>query len=169
MRESRIKPAIPVALRRVTEVWSDSADGSYGSGYLLGGGLILTARHAVMAEGSKPPAVIKARPLGIADRVAGLQPADLVWPDLGQLADPRAPDAALLRLRDFVDADDAGPRLGPPDDDVEGHGTRVSATGFPAFVRPVGTRRETEQIAGVIFLGTGLVAGRYEIKDMTVR
>lgn len=168
MSESQVELTIPVALRRITEVWSNRADGSFGSGYLLGGGLILTARHVVMPEGSKPPTVIKARPLGIAHRVTGLQAADLVWPDLAQLADP-APDAALLRLRDFVDADDVGPRLGPPDDDVEGHGTPVTATGFPAFVPCVGMRRETEQIAGVIFLATALVAGRYEIKDMTVR
>ncbi len=92
---------LSVAQGRITEIWSDSANGSFGSGYLLGGGLILTARHVVMPEGSKPPTVIKARPLGIAHRVTGLQPADLVWPDLAQLADLHAPDAVFLRLRDL--------------------------------------------------------------------
>jgi ankyrin repeat protein len=161
--------AVPEARRRITEVWSDSANGSFGTGYLLGGGLVLTARHVVMPEGSTPPTIIKARPLGIAHQVQGLQGVDLIWPDIEQLSDPTAPDAALLRLRDFIDTNDAGPQLGPPNEDGEGRGTRVSATGFPAFVPLVGQRRDTEEIAGVVFLGTTLVAGRYQIKDMTVR
>src|ERR1700722_19125379 len=119
---------IPEARRRITEVWSDSANGSFGSGYLLGGGLVLTARHVVLPEGSTPPTIIKARPLGIAHQVEGLQDADLIWPDLQQLGDQTAPDVALLRLRDFVDSDDAGPPLGPPNDEGKGNGTRVSAT-----------------------------------------
>lgn len=164
---------LSVAHGRITEIWSDSANGSFGSGYLLGGGLILTARHVVMPEGSKAPTVIKARPLGIAHRVAGLQPTDLVWPGFAQLADPHAPDAALLRLRDLPQdllmLYAAAPHFGRPEDDSGVGGTRVSATGFPAFADKVGGRRDTEEISGVVFLGTRLVAGRYEIKDMTVR
>jgi tetratricopeptide (TPR) repeat protein len=161
--------SLSVAQGRITEIWSDSANGSFGSGYLLGGGLILTARHVVMPEGSEPPTVIKARPLGIAHLITGLQPADLVWPDLAQLADLHAPDAVLLRLRDLPMANGTLPRFGRPDDDGGGRGTLVSATGFPAFADKAGGRRDTEEISGVVFLGTRLVAGRYEIKDMTVR
>jgi hypothetical protein len=45
----------------------------------------------------------------------------------------------------------------------------VNATGFPAFAKGDDGRRDTEQISGVVFLGTTLVAGRYQISDMTVR
>lgn len=155
---------LPVAQGRITEIWANSAGGSFGSGYLLGGGLILTARHVVMPEGATPPTVIKARPLS--HDVAGLQPADLIWPDLAQLADPYAPDAVLLRLRDLPTGNGALPCLGPPDDD---RGTLVSAIGFPAFAEKAGERRDTEEISGVVFGGTRLVAGRYEIKDITFR
>ncbi len=152
---------------RVTEVWCDSASGCFGTGYYLGGGLILTARHVVMPVAATPPTVIKARPLGIAHRVTGLLVADLFWPDMPQLADARLPDAALLRLRDFGDfgdflGEDVRPRLSPPDDNKSR--IHASATGFPAFRSMVDGRRDTEEIAGDVLLGTAMVAGRYEIR-----
>ena len=164
-------PSSQSVAQRITEVWSNSK-GSRGSGYLLAGGLILTARHVVMPEGSEPPTVIKVRPLGIADLVDGLQPADLVWPDLAQLANQHAPDAALLRLqalpKGLPEALKALPHFGRTDD-TGGCGTPVSAIGFPAFAEKAGERYDTEEISGIVFLGTKLVAGRYEIAEMTVR
>jgi hypothetical protein len=154
---------------RIAEVWSNSANGSFGSGYLLGGGLVLTARHVILPDGGAPPTVIKSRPLAIANKVTGLELADLVWPNMKQLADSDAPDGVLLRLRTIPNASDPGPQLGPPPADRRGRGTSVNATGFPAFAKSDSGRRDTEQISGVVFSGTTLVARRYQISDMTVR
>ena len=156
-------------LVRITEIWSslaaDDSTGSFGSGYMLGAGLILTARHVLRPEGSPPPNSIWARTLEMAE----LQRAELVWPSMQQLGDKDAPDAALVRLPGAGEGD-PGPHLGPPDSERAGETITVSATGFPRFAPEApGERRDTEQITGIVHPGTRLVAGRYEIEDLTVR
>ncbi|NKL79568.1 tetratricopeptide repeat-containing S1 family peptidase [Rhizobium leguminosarum] len=154
---------------RITEVWSNSANGSYGSGYMLGRGLILTARHVVMPDGADPPTEIRARPLSVPHEMNGLQPADLVWPDLEQLSNLEGPDCALVQLREVPNADDVGPRVGLSPDIDFGSLLPVYATGFPAFAQAELLGRDTEQILGVVPLGNRKKAGKYEISNLTVR
>ncbi len=70
---------------RLTEIKSKLADGqsfSYGSGFLLDAGLILTARHVLVPDEwpSDAKFVITARPRCVAKAGAEWLSADLVWP-----------------------------------------------------------------------------------------
>lgn len=165
---------------RYTEIYScqrpgDQRNGSYGSGFLLGRGLILTARHVIAPPswGTAPALLdITARPLGPAGRQnAEWLAADLVWPDLAALMN-RKPDVALLQLRDHIPGADSGtPLLGLQDNEErdESFAMNVFAVGFPRFkIVSSGKegRRESHQISGVVKPGSGLVSQSYEIENL---
>jgi len=149
---------------RITEVWLDSHHVSYGSGYLLGGGLILTALHVVHPEPSTSPTSIKARPLKCFQISQKWQDADLIWPSTERVCDQ--PDVALLKLRNLPDNDNYLPLLGPPKRRISGSGIWVSAIGFPSFAKK-GTHHDTEEILGYVKLGSRIKDSYYEISEVT--
>ena len=120
---------------RVVEIWA-AADGSgtVGSGYLLGGGVLLTAGHVVdKARGGG----CEIRPLGTGDWL----PAEQVW--RGDSC-----DAALLRMPSDAGGGDAAACLGRL-----GRNERAPCrgVGFPfAQAKRGGDLRDTEDLAGEI-------------------
>lgn len=157
---------LPDVYKRVTEVWSDSSGGSYGSGYLIGGSLVLTALHVLRARGEAMPSTIKVRPLGIADTGIPLQTADVVWPVEADLDEPSTPDAALLRMSKVSCQIDEELAIGAPVGVSDAGDFVVTATGFPAFAADTKARRDTDQITGSVSVGAGLVSMRYLIANV---
>ena len=131
---------------RVVEVWASAgASGTVGSGYLLGGGLVLTARHVVDYGGQ-----FEARRLGSSEWLS----AEQVW--RGESC-----DAALLRIPDAESEDDAAARLGRV-----GGGERAPcrALGFPfAQSKEGGALRDTEDLAGELVPLSALKGGRLTV------
>jgi hypothetical protein len=164
---------------RFTEIISQLAGGdsySYGSGFLLGDGLILTARHVLVSDEWSPEAtfVITARPLCAAKDDGAWLTANLVWPkdeDELRLSKERdCPDVALIRLQSFsCRVEDEPPLLGLGDlkDDV----LKVTAVGFPAFAAfgDLADQRESHQISGVLRQYSGLVSETFEIDDSDLK
>jgi hypothetical protein len=167
---------------RFTEIYSsrrpgDATNGSYGSGFLLGGGLILTALHVVVPAswGGVPAKLeISARPLGAGKRNTNWLAADLVWPAQAALAEDQ-PDIALLRLRDPIPEASRGalPPLGLQDDGAgeQEFATNVIAVGFPRFKSIKGLRgevgrRDSHQISGVVQPYSALVSESFEIHNL---
>jgi hypothetical protein len=166
------KLTIPPELRPVAEIWTNSGPGSYGSGYHLGGGLVLTAAHVIKVKGEDPPTVIKVRPLSlIASHPHQLLEADLVWPEMQKIGAEDLPDAALVKIRNaaVLITGKMRARIGPPDPLQKVLVVEVSACGFPSFRGSGRAQRDTEQINGQVRIGTRMLEGRYEIEDMTVR
>ncbi len=157
--------AIPELLGRVTEVWSDTAGGNAGTGYLIGTDLILTALHVVHRDGAEPAKEIVVRPLLAAGQMGALQAAELVWPTVDRL-DDQPLDAALLRLRNLKC--EAAPRidLGKPKSPPDCLNLPLIAVGFPAFAPKAGYRQDTEQISGIAPLASSIVAGKYQIAEL---
>jgi tetratricopeptide (TPR) repeat protein len=131
----------------VVEIWAaDAASsdaGQLGSGYLIGGGLVLTAAHLV-ADAS--PDACEARPIG------GIwTQAEVIWSS-------RATDAAILWLPGDGDGR-ARTRFGRF---VGGQRARIRAVGLPAAQRKVIAAREIrdiEEIAGEVAPLTGAKSG----------
>ena len=156
---------------RLVEIYvrRDRSDdrGSLGSGYLLGNGLVLTARHVLMPKswGNSTPTdlVIEARALA-----EGVDPplriAELVWPQAASaLSDHEAPDVALIRLPS-IPARAAEPvqiAFINDDDPV----VDVYAGGFPAHRNNMAGPglRESKQIFGRVPPLSGLRSGTFEI------
>ncbi len=157
--------AIPELLGRVTEVWSNTAGGNAGTGYLIGTDLILTALHVVRRDGAEPATEIVVRPLLAAGQMGALQAAELVWPTADRL-DDQPLDAALLRLRNLKC--EAAPRidLGKPKNPPDCLNLPLMAVGFPAFAPKAGDRQDTEQISGIAPLASSIVAGKYQIAEL---
>jgi ABC-type multidrug transport system ATPase subunit len=131
--------------QRVVEVDGES----YGSGYVIGRGLVLTARHIV-----GPSSTCRTRLLGRED----WQPAEVVWPPLGQASS----DVVLLRP-----VAGGAERLGivPWGTVVPGDPVRVQAVGFAWTMAgptgPDGTQvRDTEQAWGHVVPEAGVKSGR---------
>ncbi|MGI8330396.1 hypothetical protein ACRYCC_10565 [Actinomadura scrupuli] len=137
---------------RVVDV-STKGDPGYGTGYLVGDGLVLTALHVVAqgAPAAEPTAEqTSAGPIrphgGITVRILGTDrwlDSELVWPLNGETA---AVDAALLRITDIT----GDGRLTPP---AARWGRPVTAammdchsTGFPVAQRRFGNVRDTEEL-----------------------
>lgn len=159
---------------RVVEIYSKGPN-SYGTGYLLGGGIILTARHVLVPGG---PETVPAK-LDIAVRTVGMtrrreEPvqATLVWPPGKENLSNHAPDIALIRM--------AGKKGQVPErppalhlvGQAEGADTRfvpelrVYAVGFPLFATMPEGGRDTNQITGVVQPGAGLVTDTLEISKL---
>lgn len=119
-------------LERVAEIIVGSAGGGYGfgSGYLLGARLVLTARHLVddAPAGGRVSVRLAGKPVA--------HPAEIVW----RAAAP-ATDLALLRLTDGpVHSASGPPRLGLVHADPARTVT-VTVTGFPSFAGVPNPRR----------------------------
>ena len=155
--------------RRLTEIFTrltpDSPRASFGSGFLLGNGIVLTARHVLfprMWESETSSQIsISARPLALA-KTEDLRPAELVWPiDKAELENRNAPDVALIRIINCPDID--GRRIFLGLGEAEEQSTiNMHAAGFPDF-KCVDGLREVDQITGRIPTLTGARSGVYEI------
>ncbi|MFZ3324737.1 MAG: serine protease, partial [Methylocella sp.] len=155
--------------RRLVEVfsekWPNDPTASFGSGFLLGDGLVLTARHVLMPKNwwAQVPEnlVLSARPLALAKK-SPLMPAVVLWPPtVAELASDDTPDVALIRI-----AEVPGFRTGPFSlglgEGEELGAVNVFAAGFPNW-RAKGNIREVGQITGRIPTLSGARAGRYEV------
>jgi len=127
----------------VAEVYGRCGDGSWscGSGFAVGGRLVLTAGHVVVESG-RPMTPVRVRLLGAADFVA----AEVCWSGLGV-----GVDVALLRV---TEADWAAPARRRP---VRwgrlvgtAPGVPCTAVGFPAVQAAPDGVRDSEQAAGRI-------------------
>jgi hypothetical protein len=164
---------------RFVQVFSagDAAcDTSLGSGFILGGGVILTARHVILPEewNSAPSQLnITARTISAARSGAGWLDADLIWPSLDEMLDPSGrpakSDVALIRLRSPDVEVHAALLLGlPPSDDedlAQDQVLNVFAVGFPRFEETPGHdgRRDSHEIAGVVQPYSGLLSDTFKI------
>jgi hypothetical protein len=152
---------------RLTQIWVDVAGGTYGSGLLLNGGLILTARHVIAPRAPLPDTFSISVRVG-APAKADWQAAELIWPERAALLD--GPDVALLRLIDVPVAPVSPwtPLIGLPSDDEDSDQLgelHVTAVGFPSFATATARdkRRETYQLRGVAQPFAGLVSGTLQI------
>lgn len=131
--------------RRVVDVFCET---SFGSGYLVGPQLVLTAGHVVRAG---EHAIIRPLANGTPMRAAR------IWVGIDT-------DVALLKIIDN--------RWDPPDDLKpvrwgrligSSHVVPCTAIGFPRAQMGHDRARDTEQIRGEINLGTGLLTRKYQI------
>jgi trypsin len=153
---------------RVVEILSTNDKMSYGSGYLLGGGLVLTARHVLLPRGERVPEALNVvvRTVDMARRNQEPISASLVWPR--NKGAEYACDIALIRL--------ASTWLGPPTlwlgrnaepiEQPPPSGVHVQAIGFPRFAKTQSDGRDTWQISGAVNLGTGEVSDTLAISDL---
>ncbi|MFC7477961.1 serine protease [Dankookia sp. GCM10030260] len=157
---------------RLVEIFSAGppyeTSGSYGTGYLLGEGLVLTARHVLVPHAweamAEPPAVF-ARAIAEGD-AAKLRPATIVWPtDPALLSDPAQPDVAVLRLPDVPPACGAKVPVGWADLEEAPEPTlEVRAAGFTSFMDK-GGRRDTTQLTAKVDLLAGLTSGTFVLTN----
>jgi hypothetical protein len=140
---------------RIVEVRCQATKG-YGSGYLVGTGLILTACHVIADLEDRLPATLMAEVRSLkAEAEHPWQPAKLVWPDPGQWSSLSRIDIALLSVTDGGDLRDVD--VNSPSTSL-GWGRlpihlqmEVTAVGFPRFKHdgPTNTR-DTHQIFGLV-------------------
>jgi formylglycine-generating enzyme required for sulfatase activity/WD40 repeat protein len=172
----------PLLEQRFTELFStptpgDIANGSYGSGFLLGNRLVLTARHVIVpaAWGGLPPELeITAHPMRMKD--PHWIRATLVWPP-SQAFTSDGPDVAVLRLdEEYPPDDDLEPLLGLEDDDDIGPEFVIKATavGFPRFAVIRGAAGDKErrymcQIGANVRPYSGLNSRTYELEQLVSR
>ena len=172
---------------RFTEVFSHRTHSgkvqrSSGSGFLLGGGVIITARHVIAPDEWDGGCVdvseltISARSIGHARISPKPRAAELAWPsDLRA----RGPDVALLKLvGNSADNDpDDAPLIGL--DDVgenldEGYpAIKVFAVGFPRFARMDGSsperkRADSHAIVGQIKPYTAILSETFQIDELVL-
>jgi tetratricopeptide (TPR) repeat protein len=126
---------------------------SFGTGYLIAPGLLLTAAHVVMTE---PPAAVTVR-------VPGREPVDgeVVWSQRDERIDAAlvrvtpahgtATGSAITRFGMFLSAE--------PNQQIE-------AIGFPRQQK-FESVRDQEQFAGLLNPMTGAVSGHYELTSVT--
>lgn len=147
---------------RVAEVYaSHAAERSYGSGYLIAPGLVLTARHVVAPALSSADGC-ELRLIG--DVAAGRvdwRVYDIAWDDV-------ALDLALLRERvGNVAATRPPPPLVPmallPRTEVQ---PACRAIGFPRVMKFDG-RNQTQEVSGVILTGSLLAADQWQVAVTT--
>jgi len=130
---------------------------SFGTGYLLAPGLVLTAAHVAMSREGEPAAEI-------AIQVPGAQPVPgtVVWwrrderadAALVRLAEPAAPprrSGPAVRFGRFVTAEPGRP---------------VEAIGFPRQQK-FDSLRDQEQLVGAVNPQTGALSGHYELTSST--
>jgi hypothetical protein len=154
---------------RIVELRSTGPE-SYGSGYLLGNGIILTARHVLFPDTSatSPDRLeIEVRSVGMTRHDEKPVSATLVWPPkISELA-VHTPDIALICVTD--------PRLilkppqlrliGSPDTPFAPV-LKVHAIGFPALATMASGGRDTAQLSGVIQPGAGQVTDMLQISEL---
>ena len=143
----------------VAEVYAKDADETWvcGSGYHLGGGLLLTARHVVARQDGHPRGELRVRLGGINRLVA----CRLVWPD-SPGAGRAWVDAALLRV--------TGQGWTPPQTRpvrwgqlvTSGPSVPCTGQGYPQ-VQATTEFRDVEQLTGVIHPRTTSKAGLISI------
>ena len=155
---------------RTVEIQCNSTSG-YGSGLLLGDGIVLTARHVLLPPGRGLPAEldILMRTVSMARDGQRVCRGTLLWPTPDLLAD-QAPDIALIQFpadapiprRMFaagVDSLDEGDdQMGPAIADVYAVGFPRRATILDAQGVPT-RQRDTDQLSGKVQLGAGLRSG----------
>jgi len=166
---------VPSTGYRLVEIFSakqpDDQRGSAGTGYLLGAGLVLTARHVLVPEewnGTPPNLTIFARALAQGPG-ALLEQADLIWPnDPRDLEDRTRPDVALIRLRSTPSDAAAKVLVGRSRQEREDEPEiLVHAGGFPGFAdMNKNNKRDTVQLTGRVEPLSGARGGLYEIKEL---
>jgi hypothetical protein len=147
----------------------------YGSGFLLGEGLVLTARHVLMpADADFALGEVTVRNVDMVKHGEARVPAKLVWPDDPALLKVHKPDIALIRVADHPSFPHRWPLIrihGLGDDDREWpmvFNYEVHAVGFPEFAIMQGrppTERDTRQLSGRTRNGDGQVRGQFLIVD----
>ena len=163
---------LAIHLSRMMEIYCRTRK-RYGSGFLLGNGLILTARHVLAEPGktvARTPLDIEVRSVKMTS--ARLKPvsAKLVWPtDLGELA--KAPDIALIQVTEGELMNMPAPNIHVIDamhDENIGLKSihKVGAVGFPNFAAKKDRQRDTSEISGTVRLGHGLVMETLEFNDI---
>jgi len=149
----------------VTEVYCSTTD-SFGSGYLLGPGLVLTACHVIDDTGNDLPNPIKiqVRPLLDAEPGGVWREASLAWPRTSDWRQWFTKDIALLQFTpdDQTKAVAQRPPLGwgglPRDQPVT-----VRAIGFPKFRRRPDGTRDTQPVSGEIEEGAAKKAQEWAL------
>ncbi|WP_283134679.1 tetratricopeptide repeat protein [Rhizohabitans arisaemae] len=142
-----------VDTRRIVDVAGRTRDGgtSFGSGCLIGSGLVLTARHVVADR--------QGRPL---DGLTVRMPEDgRPWPCEVAWTGPADTDVAVLRVTEPGSPSWEPVRWGELV--AVGTGVACEAVGFPLAMRQAGGLRDTEHLSGTINTGTGLLGGRIHV------
>lgn len=134
---------------RICELWADGG-GTYGSGYLIGGPLVLSSGHLATAA---PDGDWQIRGLG----EANWQHAELVWKGDDSL------DAALFRINESWSGDETLVDFGRF---AGSAGHRFRATGFPQSQR-VRSSQDVETIAGEVQPLTARKRGRLALDVST--
>ena len=129
---------------------------SFGTGYLIGPGIVLTAAHVVPTAGEERSAAITVGAPGQESAVG-----DVVWWRKGEQV-----DAALIRIPAVNRAGLPRPptRYGSFISSVPGQS--AEAIGFPRLQK-FGSARDQEHIDGILSPLTGAVSGRYELASKT--
>ncbi|MFF4779098.1 serine protease [Microtetraspora fusca] len=138
---------------RVVDVSGRTRSGrvSFGSGYLIGPGLVLTAGHVVVGEDGAPLEGLRVRFLNDGRPWA----CELAWSGSGGV------DAALLRI-----VEKGAPACEPVRWGqlvATKVGIACEAVGFPKAMEQPGGLRDTEHLSGTINTGTGLLGGRVHL------
>jgi tetratricopeptide (TPR) repeat protein len=136
-------------LSRVVDVSARTPAGdiSFGSGYLIAPGLVLTARHVTCADNGEPYDSIYIRFLDHDTRI----PCEIAWHGDSDL------DASLLRCEPR-DQEDPPVRWGQLI--ASQAGVACEAAGFPRSMRQDDGLRDVEHLRGEINPGTGLLGQR---------
>lgn len=137
-----------VRIESVFDCGTNRVKVSHGTGYLLGAGLVLTARHvlAPKAWGEVSPASLEVTALAVAEgKRAPMRKAEIVWPgDFSLSTDPEPPDVAVLKLASIPDGYGAKVCLGSAElEKADGLILDVVAVGFPKFMKDL--MRELKQ------------------------
>jgi hypothetical protein len=154
---------------RIVELRSREFE-SYGSGYLLGNGIVLTARHVLFPDQSATPPAhleIEIRSVEMTRQDENPVLATLEWPSkISDLA-VHMPDIALIRVTDrrLVLKPPPLRLIGSPDAPFAPV-LKVHAIGFPALAAMPGGGRDTVQLSGVVQPGAGQVADVLQISEL---
>jgi inactive STAND/Trypsin-like peptidase domain len=140
---------------------------SFGSGYLLNPGLVLTACHIIDDTGNDlpDPINIEVRPLADAKCGGGWREANLVWPRAHEWRQHFAEDIALLQFTPdaHTRAIATQSRLGwgnLPKNQPMG----VTAVGFPKFKQRSDDTRDTQQVSGEVAPLSSIKAQEWDVE-----